>query len=373
MNYIDKKLIGKTENISFIQIKEDSNLKVKGIDLTNMPLPILMESLIKEVKSKAGEEISLERVVDGIIYLLGIGDEDFPYIGKYKDLIEKLPGSVKEKILYDSMESFKNDDIDMSLIYVRALLNLEPENIKALFQYGLVLEKIGMDLLEQEESENGEEVLKLSTSKFEKILDIDEEHDLAYYKLGFHYRHLSQYVKADLIWNKFLKYSSNDNLKEEVRDELSIISDEVNFETAITYLTYGDFQKALDSLIKLLPVHEESWNVNYLLGKAYNGIGDMESAIEYFKRAIEYNKEEMDLYNELGALYYSMGNVNEAIDIFSKGLKQDPKDHKLLYNRSIMYSATGENEKALSDAEEAYSIEKDENIKNHIYSLKSLI
>lgn len=366
MNYIDKQLKDKTENISFIQIKEDSNIKIKGIDLTNLPLPILVDGLVEEVKEKSGEEISLERVFDGIIYLLGIGDNDFPYIEEYKEIIGNLTSDIKGKILFDSINALKEEDLEKSLINIRALLSLDPDNIKGLFQYGIVLETIGNKLLGKEDIKNGEELLRLSTFNFEKILDIDDEYDLAYYKLGFHYRYLSQYVKADLIWRKFLNYSNDDSMKEEVRGELSLIEDDVNFETAITYITYNDFEKALEALSKLMPTHEQSWNVNYLLGKAYNGSGDSDRAIEYYKEAIKYNIEESDLYNELGVLYYNMGDIDKAIGTFTEGLKYSASDHSLLFNRSLMYSSLGQNEKALLDAKEAYEISPDDNIKAQI-------
>lgn len=370
MNYIDKKLKDKTEAISFIEIKENSNINIKGIDLSNIPLPILIDSLIEEVKESSGEEISLERVIDGIIYLLGIGDNEFPYIEEYKEIVASLTSDIKAKILFDSIEAFKEDNIEKSLINVRALLSLEADSIKGLFQYGIVLESIGNKLLEKEEIEDGEEVLRLSTYNFEKILDIDDKYALAYYKLGFHYRYLSQYVKSDLIWRKFLNFSDDDSLKEEVREELLAIEDEVNFETAITYLTYSDFKKALEALLKLMPIHKESWNVNYLLGKAYAGSGDIEMAIKYLNRAIDYNTEEVDLYNELGVLYYNIGDIEKAILVFTDGLKQSASDHKLLFNRSLMYSSLGDNKKALADAEEAFKSNPDPDIKTQIEWLK---
>ena len=373
MDYIKKMLERKTEDISFIQIKDNSKLKDKGYDITDIPLPILTNSLIEEVKDGNAEEIDLRKVIDGIIYLLGIGDLDFPYIDEYKSLLKKVYPEIEEVIFFRAINSFKEGDMDNSLINIRALLSLNPDHVKALFQYGIVLETIGKGLIEEEDIDAGEEILRLSTLNFERILDIDEEYSLAYYKLGYHYRYLSQYIKADLIWGKFLKFSEDDLLKKEIREELDAIKDEVNFETAISYISYGDYKKALDSILKLLPKHEESWNVNYIIGQCYNGLGEVEHAIEYFNAAIKYNPEEMDIYNELGILYYNVGDLYNAIETFTEGLHYAQEDYKLIFNRSLMYSALEEYEKALEDAQKAYGLNPDDSIAEQIEWLKEQI
>lgn len=370
MNYIEKKLEKKTDNISFIQIKNDSGFRIKDYDITDIPLPILTNNLIQEVKSNGAEEVDLRKVIDGIIYLLGVGDSDFPYIEEYKKLLTKVSPEIEEAIFFKAMTYFKEEDIDNSLINIRALLNLNSNHVNGLFQYGIVLEAIGKDLIEKEDINEGEEVLRLSTLNFEKILDIDEEYPLAYYKLGYHYRYLSQYVKTNLIWEKFLKFSSDELLKKEIREELDIIKDEVNFESAISYISYSDYKKALDSILRLLPNHEESWNVNYLIAKCYNGLGQIEPSIEYFNAAIKYNAEESDLYNDLGVLYYNIGDIYNAIKTFTEGLQYAQEDYKLIFNKSLMYSALEEYEKALQDAQRAYELNPDNSIEEQIKWLK---
>lgn len=366
MNYIEKKLEKRREDISFIQIKNDSPLVGKDYNIANYPLPILTSSLIQEVKSNQAEEIELEKIIDGIIFLLGVGDSDFPYIDEYKSLLKRVSSEIEEIIFFRAMSFFKEENIDDSLINIRALLSLNPEHVKALFQYGIILEEISKGLLEEEDIKEGEEILKLSTLNFEKILDVDEEHALAYYKLGYHYRYSSQYLKTDLIWTKFLKFSKDEILREEIREELAVIKDEVNLETAITYISYSDYKKALDSLLKLLPKHEESWNVNYLIGKSYNGMGEFENAIKYFSEAIKYNKEESELYNELGVLYYNIGEIYKAMQTFTQGIEYSQEDYRLIFNRSLMYSGLEDYKKALEDAEKAYGLNPDESIKAQI-------
>ena len=370
MSYIEEQLKKKTEDISFIQIKEDSPLKEKAINITAIPLPVLTNSLIEVVKTDDTDEIDMSKIIDGIIYLLGIGDSDFPYVDEYKSILRNVSPEIEENIFFKAMTFFTEGDIDGSLINVRAILSLNPTNIKALFQYGIVLESIGADLLEKEQIKEGEEVLGLSTSNFENILDIDEEYALAYYKLGYHYRHLGQYIKTDIIWEKFLKLSKDDILKAEIREQIDFIKDEVNFEAGISYISYNDYKKALDSLLKLMPQHSESWNVNYLLGQCYNALGDIDDAIDYFNLAIKYNTQEADIYNELGVAYYNIGEIDKAIETFTQGIESAQEDYKIIFNRSLMYSALEDYVNALADAEKALELNQDESIEAQVKWLK---
>ncbi len=373
MNYIKKRLKKKTEDISFIQIKDDSKIKNIDYNITGIPLPILTDSLVHEVKNEDLEEIGFDKIIDGIIYLLGIGDLDFPHIDKYKDILNLLSTNIEDAIFFKAMTFFKEDDIDNSLLNIRALLELNPKNIKGLFQYGIILESIGKILLEEGNIDEGEMVLKDSTLKFERILDLDDKYSLAYYKLGYHYRHLEQYVKADIIWKKFLKFSNDEFLKKEVREELDLIKDDANFEAALSYMAYGHYQKALDSLLSLLPKHQGSWNVNYLIAKCYKGLGEVEAAIEHFNIAIKHNQEEAELYNELGTMYYNIGDIHDALKIFSEGVRCSGEDYKLIFNKSLMHAALKEYEIALKDAERAFELNPDSNIGMQINWLKDQI
>ena len=104
MNYIEKKLEKRREDISFIQIKNDSPLVGKDYNIANYPLPILTSSLIQEVKSNQAEEIELEKIIDGIIFLLGVGDSDFPYIDQYRSLLKRVSPEIEEIIFFRAMK-----------------------------------------------------------------------------------------------------------------------------------------------------------------------------------------------------------------------------------------------------------------------------
>jgi tetratricopeptide (TPR) repeat protein len=213
-----------------------------------------------------------------------------------------------------------------------------------------------------------------STNRLETILDINENYSLAYYKLGFHYKFFEQYLKAKLIWSKFLVLDKYDIRLQEIREEIELIDENVYFETGITYLTYNDFGKALDSFLKLMPKNEKHWNTNYLIGLCYKGIEDFEVAIEYLTIARDLDKEQADVYNELGIIYFNMGDIVTAIKIFGEGIDNCPDDYKLHFNRGLGYVQLGQYEIALKDVDKASQLNPDdENVIIQKSKLKELL
>ena len=353
-----------TKNLTFIELQEDSHLDINGyIVKSDIPLPIITESLIKEVKEgNVEEEINLANLVEGIIYLIGT-DSSFKYIDEYKEILLAYNEKIKDYILYKGLKAFEEMDYDLSGVYYRALLTMDRSNVNGLFNYALVLEEIAKGFLNEEKSEEATDFLMNSTNKLESILDIKENYSLAYYKLGFHYKFFQQYLKAKLIWGKFLLLDKDDLRLQEIREEIELIEDDANFETGITYLTYNDFGRALDSFLKIMPKYEKHWNANYLIGLSYKGIEEYDGAIKYFTKAIELNKEESDIYNELGIMFFNMEDIVKAVAIFSEGIENCKEDYKLFFNRGLGYVQLGQYELALKDIELAYSLNpQDKNI-----------
>ena len=375
MDKINKYFEEFTKNLTFIELKDKASLDINGyIVEANVPMPIITESLLKEVKEgNIEEEINLSNVIEGIIYVLGT-DTSFQYTGEYIKILKAYNEKIGDYILYKGLKSFEEEDFHNSGINYRALLTIDKENVNALFNYALVLEEIAKGLLTEEKTEDATEFLMMSTNRLETILDIDENYSLAYYKLGFHYKFFQQYLKAKLIWGKFLLLDKDDLRIQEIREEIESIDEDVYFETGITYLTYNDFGKALDSFLKLMPKYEKHWNANYLIGLCYKGIEDFDLAIDYLNIAMDLDKEQADVYNELGIGYFNMDDIVGAIKVFEKGILNCPEDYKLYFNRGLGYVQLGQYELALKDVEKASTLNPDdENVIIQKSKLKDLL
>ena len=363
------------KKLTFIELQKNSQVDIKGyLVSSDIPLPIIMESLLKEIKEgNIQEEINLANVVEGIIYLLGT-DTEFPYINEYKAILKAYNEKINDYILYRGLKYFDEMDYDSSAIYYRALLTLDDMDVNGLFNYALALEQIANRFLKEEKSQEATDFLMKSTNNLESILDIDENYSLAYYKLGFHYKFFQQFLKAKLIWKKFLVLDKDEIRLQEIREEIEIIDDDVFFETGLTYLTYNDFGKALDSFLKLIPKYEKHWNINYFIGLSYKGIEEFNLAIEYFRKAIALNKEEADVYNELGIVYFNLEDIVKAIAVFSEGIENCKEDYKLYFNRGLGYVQLGQYEIALKDIEKANILNpEDENVSLQKVKIEELL
>lgn len=363
MSLIDNYFKENNKNITFLELKENTFVEInKFILKEDLPLPIITDNLIKEIYTGNLEnEINVSQIIDGIIYLIGV-DNDFPYMDKYMEILDAYSHNIKDYIYQKAIKKISEGDIDFGGIFLRALIFLDTGNLNARFNYALVLEEIGRKYIENN-NEKGEEFLTSSTNELETILEIDEKYSLAYYKLGFHYKYFEQYIKAKLTWNKFLIIDEDENRLQEIREEIDLIDDNVKFEAGLTYLTYNEFGKALDSFLKLLPKYKDEWNILYLIGMCYKGLGEFDIAIDYLNESIQLNDEEPDLYNELGIIRFTEGKIIEAIKIFAKGIEKVNSDYKLYFNRGLGYIQLGEHNLALDDINKAYELNpNDENV-----------
>lgn len=365
MNIVKDYFLKMTDKISFVEIREDRTLNIKDYTLTkDTPLPIVTDTLLDEIKAgNLQEEFNIAHIIEGMIYILGI-DLDFKYNEEYKRILYNFNPKIEDFILYTGLKLSEAGEQDKSAIFFRALTNMNNKNINGLFNYAISLEKIAKKFIEAEEEEKGKTFLMESTNILETILDLDSNYALAYYKLGYHNKNYGQFQKARLMWEKYIKLDDDKMRLQEIREELSIINDDAEYEECLNFISKNKYNEALDKLLPLIQRHSENWNLYYMAGIAYKGLGDYEEAIEYFAEAINLGSENPDLYNELGICLFGIGNINEAIDILTKGIELDKDNYRLIFNRGLVYLQLGIDEQALKDIKTAYELNpQDESVK----------
>lgn len=364
MEIINEYFKKNTDKVTFIELKDDAKLSIDGYSIEDdIPLPMITEELIDEIKEgNLEEKIKLTNIIDAIIYLMGI-DKDFPYIENYKEIINTYDKNMEEYIFYKGIRFMDKEDYDNGAICFRSLKIINPENVNGLFNYSLALENIGKRYLSIEKEKQGIEFIKQATLDLESILDIDDKYPLAYYKLGYHYRYFEQNLKAKLIWNKYLLLDKDELRLEEIRRELESIENSALLEAGMTYLSINQFDNALSSLLKLLPELKDWWQLNYLIGASYKGLNDYEKAIESFQKALKENNMEAEVYNELGICHFYLGDIKKAIDVFTEGIKNIKDDYKLFFNRALGYLQLDNLEKGYKDVSIAVKLNpNDENM-----------
>ena len=355
MNVIDSYFIEKSDKVSFIELKKGSYIKINDyIVKDNIPLPIATDTLVREIKDgNIADEFKVSYLIEGAIYILGI-DYNFKFKDEYKEILYNYNSKIEDFILYKGAKHIDDKNYDDGAIYFRALTSINNENINGIFNYALSLEEISKNFINKGDEEKGRTFLIESTSQLESILDISSDFSLAYYKLGYHYNCYGQFLKAKLIWEKYLNLGDVEERLQEIREQLDFITDDADFEEGLNYLANGEYELALEKFLRLSKKHEEWWNAFYLTGLAYKGMGEYENAIDFFYGAIELDGQEVNVYNELGICLFGIGDINEAIKIFNEGIDLDDSDYKIIFNRGMAFLQLGTLDKAIEDIDTVY-------------------
>lgn len=362
-----------TEKVSFVQLKNTTQVKLGGFELDpEIPLPVVTDKLLGDLSRVEQQEgITLERVVEGILYILG-ADQDFKYMDYYARILEATSSDMERELFKKALEAFESENYLESGLFLRTFNNLYGTR-EGVFYYGQVLESLGKKRIEQGDIDEGNDFLEESTKIFEELLSEDKEYYPSYYKLGYHYKFYEQYVKAKLTWDKVLVYDPDENRRQEIRQELDLIEPEYRVELGMTYMNNMNYEKAIEVLSKLMPKHIGNWYVNYLLGMAYRGYGDNQLAMEYFYGAMDSDSTIPEVYNELGISYFNDGDIEKAIEIFSKGMDSvKEEDYRLLFNRGLGYLNLGDFDKGYNDVYRAHELNpQDDNIKSQLHAIEN--
>lgn len=351
----------KTKELSFIELKEGSSVDIRGHRIySDTPLPILTESLIEEVKTgNPEEEVRFSNMINGMIYTIGI-DPEFVHVESYKKTLYNYDPKIEEYIRYLGVENLKRGKIDDAMICFRANIELNHGDEEARYSYAVAMEERAKRAYELEDKKLGNEFLKGALSQMQKIASKDKP--ITYYKLGYYYKHFSEFRKSKISWEKFLQLGKEKELLDEVREQLEATEDDVLYEEGYTKILDGRAIEGIETLLPLVEKHESWWNLSFMLGLGYRQIGEVDEAIEYFKEVLQINPGQIDSLNELGLCYASKYDFEKAIEMFSEAMKIEPKNYEIICNRGMAKLQIGQVEEAKIDIERAYKINSSDEI-----------
>lgn len=353
----------KVDNVTFIELKPSASVKVGEDKLkTDIPYPMLVNNLVDEIKEKrAQDEIRLDLLVDGMIYIVAV-DPNFMYVKEYIEILSKIHKDIDKYLLYRGFGLLKEEKTEDALIYFKAMTQIFPQNPQGFYNYALTLENIALNKFKVNNVTEGEVFLKESTSVLEDILDVDSNFELTYYKLGFHYKHAKLYKKAQIIWEKFMELSEDEDLMEEVRSGLGDIAEDVKYEEGYNYVLSGQPEKGLEILLELKEKYTDWWNLLFMIGLAYRQIGDYSSAIKEFENVVAINDQQVDALNELAMCYATVGKFELSIEKMNKAVALKPEDSELLCNRGMILLNFNKVEEAKGDIMKAYEMNPNDEV-----------
>ncbi len=347
----------KRNDISFISLKKGASIKFKDRIFTTdkeLPVPVRVQKLLEDIKKQNEMDgITLNNIIDGIIYIIG-SDVNFGFLTEYEKMLEELNFDIKPYIVY-CINKFDENECEDGVVYGKALVNLE-ENEKSCFVYASALEKMGLKHNDEGREEKGQYFLEEANKYFEKCLDYDDKFALAYYKLGFYYKRSQQYVKAELTWNKHQLIDDDVLRIDEIRNELIQLRPYVDFEKGYNLILKEKPEEGLDLLLPLVKELGGWWNLLFFIGLAYRMLEQYDIAETYFENVLKLEEEQKDALNELGLCKLCRGKYVEAAELFTDLLNIEPGNCEVFCNRAVAYMYNNQLDRAMEDIHTALKI-----------------
>lgn len=362
-NRLDKYVLDKAEELVFITIDKSEDLGLIGYEVPKegIKIPIKSNVLVKSIKdNKAQEEINMMSMIDAMIYLEGI-DPDFIYNTEYDDLIEtfarKSNFDYMDYMGYMSNQAYSKGEIRDAMVYIRAYLRMEPDDIMGLYQYAIICQELSLRYQKDEDVKAMNDFLLEALASLEKIIGLDDSFALAYYQLGFHYSNQNQFVKAKLTWDRALDLGLDDETRTDIMENLAKIDHKVRYEHAYNLVFQGKAEEGLQDLLDLESQYPDWWNLLFIISLAYKSLGDLGQAKSYLEKILITRPTQVDTLVEMALCLAQEANMTGAIDYLTRAVKLKKDDPEILCNLGMAYLHNGEEDEARYYIGRAYEID----------------
>jgi tetratricopeptide (TPR) repeat protein len=168
-----------------------------------------------------------------------------------------------------------------------------------------------------------EEKYKEAIQAFEKVLQLDPDHEKTWFHMGYCYDNLYNSDKAVECYEKAIEADSCDyeayyNLGNKYLDISDPLFDDEE---------YGDYPKAIEYYKKTLEIKPDfgfAWNN---MGFCYSKMEEHEKALECHLKAVKYSPDNQSAWMNLGIDYFFLRDHLKAIESYEKAIDLDPEDN----------------------------------------------
>jgi len=288
----------------------DSYLDRAGIAdiLMGVPIPINKKNMMK---------LSTVDIARSMAFVIGC-DPNFDYAPNYIAYIKRIFGNEFVKALIaDGVDGAAKHDYDYACIQFRAAIQIEPENVDALYCYGRAC-KDAYELGEDEEFVGRFKAESLDA--FEQVTLRKPDFAEAYYFLGYGYVNLGLYIKAQLTWQEYMKLTEAQasdaavsELRKEIQMRLESLTEPVEVEKGYNLVLSGRFEEGIEALARFKDgKYKDWWPLWYYLGTAYSQLELDEEAVAHFRHVLQLSPSNLETMEELVAVYHRMGEEEMA-------------------------------------------------------------
>lgn len=305
----------------------DSYLDRAGIAdiLMGVPIPIRKTSMM---------HLTTLDIARNMAFVIGC-DPNFDYAENYiAYILRTFDKKFAEGLIQDGVDGAQKKDYDYACIQFRAAMQIDPQNVDAMYCYGRAC-KDAYELGEDEEFVGRFKAESLEA--FEQVTLRRPDFAEAFYFLGYGYVNLGLYIKAKLTWDEFMKLSTDEELKKEIAGRLAQLEQPVKIEKGYNLVLSGKFEEGIAALSPYTDGEYASWwPLWYYLGAAYEGLERDEEAAACFIEVLRFSPSNAEAMKELIHIYEKLGDEEKAskyrkkLEIVQENARKDRADAELL-------------------------------------------
>ena len=224
-----------------------------------------------------------------------------------------------------------NKEYDKSIIILEEIITINPENLEANFNAGLMY----LQLSDYESS----------IQKFNKVIYLSPNHHEAYNNKGVALLSLDRRDEAIIEFNNAI--AVNEGFSEAYSNLGNALQDCDQLIDSIIY-----YKKAI-SIDPLIP------EVHFNLGRALFGINDFQAALSSFNMAISIKHDYVKAHVLHGNVLHKLKDFSGAINSYNKATSFEPNFTEALFNHGVTLQAMNLHDKAIIYYERVITIKPD--------------
>ncbi len=297
--------------------------------MKGVPIPLRK----KDLKAFAGGQgLDMLVIAENMAWIMGC-DPHFKHTRDYVAILGKLYNyKLYEGMLKEGRDAAERGAMDDACIHFRAALCMKPDYLHAMYSYARACRAMYLN------SKNEEYVGRFKAEAldyFELVTETHPRFAQGYYYLGYAYLNMGLYIKADLTWREFLRFSRNGKDKKEIRTRLQQLQEPIQIEQGYNDVMAGRYEEGKARLEPFLESRFNTWwPLHYYLGVAYEMTGKKSKAVSSFKRVLTMNASHVETMEELAAIYAQEGDrenrrkYEKKIQLIRKTQAEDQRTFK---------------------------------------------
>lgn len=294
--------------------------------LQGVPIPLRK----KDLKAfDGGEGLPMLVIAENMAWVMGC-DPHFKYNKNYVAILSRIYNyKIYEGMMKEGRDAAERGAMDDACIHFRAALCMKPDYLHAMYSYARACRAMYLA------SNNEEYVGRFKAEAldfFELTTETHPRFAQAYYYLGYAYLNMGLYIKADLTWAEFLRFSKNGKDKKEIRKRRQQLQGPIQIESGYNDVLAGRYEEGKAKLEPFLNTQFNTWwPLHYYLGVAYAMTGHKSEAVASFKKVLTMNASHIETMQELVDIYTESGDrenrrkYEKKIELVKKSMEEDQK------------------------------------------------